>query len=348
MSESSAQSPRPPASSTSARTFAQAICWGALLASILAGTVLGPANFSWAELKAFLLGSAPASSDLTIIADIRLPRLAVAACCGALAAMAGALTQGFFRNPLAAPSVLGLEAGASLGAAAAFWILGSSLSLWSVPLAALVGTAGATLLIMSMAARTESVSVESLLLTGFGLMTITSGLTSLLVTLAIEDHARGTAVMQWMMGSFSGKTWTHLLPVAFFGLPALVLCARNASRLDLLAMGEDIAATSGISMRRLRLEVIAAVSLLVAAVAAMAGALPFVSLVAPHMTRLLLGPAHKRLLVYAALNGAALTIIADTVARTVRAPAELEVGLVTAVIGAPIFLWLLLTNRGNA
>jgi len=336
----------------------------AVLVTLLAGALIGAADIGPGDLLALVTSflSTPGSTGvdpgtavsehadetMMILREIRLPRLAAAAFAGAVMAGAGVLAQGYFRNPLASPGVLGLESAAALGAALAFYAGGAALPTGVVPAAALAGVFLATLLILSIASRIRHWSVETLLIGGFALTAILSALTTLVVTLVLEEHQRASAILQWLMGSFSGKGFAEILPALPLALVGIFLALRLTTRLDVLALGEDIAATSGVAMETLRRSLIIAIALLVAAAVTVAGALPFVSLIVPLAVRLQSGPQHRPLFVHSMLFGAALVMLADTAARTIRAPAEVEVGLVTALIGAPIFLALVLQRTGVA
>ncbi len=196
-----------------------------------------------------------------------------------------------------------------------------------------------------MASRLKTPSMEFLLLIGFAFNALASAMTSLVVALTLEDYQKAQGIMHWLLGGFDGKGYEHVL----MALPPLVLglvwVLSLAPRLDVLSLGEDLASTLSVDIRKLRMHAIAAVALLVGTAVAVAGAIPFIGLVVPHFTRLIVGPAHRRLLVASTINGMSLMLLADLAARTVRAPAELEVGILTSLLGAPFFLWLLWSRQ---
>ena len=285
-------------------------------------------------------------SYAAVLFEIRLPRLLVAAFCGAALSCAGVLAQGVFRNPLASPSLLGVESGAGLFAAIAFYHGVAHFNQFTVPAAALLGALATTGLILFLAMRFPHWPIESLLLAGFALNSLQVAITSGVVAMILEEHQQGSAVLQWMLGSFSGRGFEHLamgLPLFIVGL---IVSLPLLNRLDALSLGEDVASTLSIDVPKLRRQAILGISLLVAGAVAVAGSIPFVSLVIPHFTRILVGPKHGRLMVSSAINGMSLMIAADLIARTFRPPGEIEVGVVTSIIGTPLFL-LLLLQRGR-
>jgi iron complex transport system permease protein len=289
---------------------------------------------------------APASVVETIVVQIRLPRVVAAAVVGAGLALAGAAFQGVFRNPLADPYLLGAASGAGLAAASvmvfgagAAWAAG-----WSVGAAAFVGATGAVALVVALARRGRRVPVVPLVLAGVVVGSCLSAATSLTL-LAAREQAAG--VLAWLLGSFAFASWERLAwavpAVAVAGLVVL-LAARG---LDVLQLGESSAAQLGLAVEPFKAILVVAATLATAASVATAGVIGFVGLVVPHAVRLAVGPAHGRLLPLSALWGATFLTLADLVARTLIAPGEVPVGVVTAIVGAPLFL-LLLRREGEA
>ncbi len=307
----------------------------AFLAALAASLLLGAANL--AELD-------PEQAK-TILLSIRLPRTLVAALCGGALAAAGATSQGLFRNGLASPSILGTEAGGACGAALLFYAGAATWHWLTLPVAAFTGCLITTAGIFAVASRLRTPNLEFLLLVGFAFNALASALTSLIVSLTLEDYQKAHGVMHWLLGGFDGKGFEHVamaVPPLLFGI---FWMTRLAPRLDVLALGEHQASNLSVDIRALRRGAIASTALLVGTAVAVAGAVPFVGLVVPHFTRLLVGPTHRRLILVSALNGMTLMLVADLVARTVRAPAELQVGILTSLLGAPFFLWLLWANH---
>lgn len=286
------------------------------------------------------------STDATIVRELRLPRIVLAATIGAGLAAAGAAFQGLFRNPLADPFVVGASSGASLGATLAI-ILGLT---WSfagfgpIPLAAFIGSILAVFTVYNIAEIGGNAPAISLLLAGAALSTLLSAVVSLLMLLSDETLHQ---VFSWTLGGLSGRSWPHLLssaPYLILGLIALLLMARP---LDALASGDEIAQSLGLSLRQARGVIIAAASLTTAAAVAAGGVIGFVGLIAPHVARLLFGSPHHRVIPGSILIGAILLLLADDLARTLLAPIELPVGIVTSILGGTFFLYLLKSRQAS-
>lgn len=302
---------------------------------------LGTSGVSFGDLWSLILGLSdeePSTLAQTILFSIRLPRVLVAALCGGAMAGAGVACQGLFRNALASPSVLGTESGGSLAAVLLFYLGPQVFDIYAMPLAAGTGALITTILVLHMARTARGAPLEVLLLIGLAISTLFSAVVSLVISLSLEDYQKAGAIMHWLLGGFSAKGWEHVglaaLPLAI----GFTLLLHLAPRLDVLSLGEDVAKSLSLDVHKTRRLTIATVSILVGSAIATAGALPFVGLVVPHLSRQIVGPCHKRLAMVAVINGMTLTILADLIARTVRAPAEIEVGIVTALIGAPFFL----------
>ena len=288
--------------------------------------------------------------DMTIVWDIRMPRVATGALVGAALAVSGAVLQGLFRNPLADPGLVGVSAGAGFGAVAAI-VLGGFLPLaihefagpYLIVGAAFIGGWATTLILYQVATRRGRTTVATMLLAGIALAAITGAVTGLIVYWSTDDQLRDLTF--WGMGSVAGATWAKLItagPVIAIAL----FCAPFLSRgLDALALGEAVAAHMGINVQRMKRLSIMSVAASVGAAVAITGGIGFVGIVVPHLLRLVQGPEHRALLPNCALLGAIVLLLADMVSRTVVAPAELPIGIVTAMIGGPFFLWILLKNR---
>ncbi|MDR5652180.1 FecCD family ABC transporter permease [Ruixingdingia sedimenti] len=344
----------PPASPRARRALH--LRWG-LVALLLLAAVLsistGAAGLSLPRvLGDWLSGAGLATRDRVILFDIRLPRLAMGMMVGAALAVSGALMQGLFRNPLADPGVVGVAAGASLGAVSAI-VLGGLLPValtrvlgpqFLVPLAAFLFAWGATMLLYRLARAGGQTSVATLLLAGIALTALAVALTGILINMANDQQLRDLTF--WNMGSLAGASWMKLALALPFVAPALVFAPRLAGGLNALALGEAAAAHMGHDVERLKRWSVLAVAAAAGAAVSVAGAIGFIGIVVPHLLRLASGPDHRALLPNAALLGAALLVGADVIARQVVAPAELPIGIVTAILGAPVFLWILMRRRG--
>lgn len=299
------------------------------------------------------LTGAPAGGlvrERIVIMDVRLPRAVLGALVGAGTAVAGAVMQGVFRNALADPGLIGVAPGAALAAVA--WVvfggalgalLPASLQLLGLPLAAFLGGLVTTLVIGRLATRDGRTSVATLLFAGLALGALASAGTGVMVFMASEQQTR--EFLFWTMGSLGGATWIKVGLAAPFVIALIAAAPLLARGLDALALGEAEAFHVGIGVERLKRYAIIGVAAGVGASVAAAGVVGFIGLVVPHLARLALGPAHRVLLPASALLGAAVLLGADILARMLAAPAELPLGVVTALVGAPFFLWLLLRRR---
>lgn len=285
--------------------------------------------------------------DALVVLNIRLPRVLLGLLVGAGLAVSGALMQGLFRNPLADPGLVGVSAGAGLAAAATI-VLGDrflagtlmKLPFAVLPFGAFCGGLISTLALYLIATRGGRTSVATMLLAGVALGALASSLTGLLSFLSDDRQLRDLTF--WSLGSLGGASWTKLTTVAPIILPLLCCMPVLARGLNGLMLGEAEAYHLGIPVQRIKALTILLVALAVGASVASAGLIGFVGIVVPHLVRLWIGPDHRLLLPLAALGGAMLLVAADIAARLVVAPAELPIGIVTAAIGAPFFLWLLL------
>ena len=334
-----------------ARKLFVVLVLGVLGISVLAlGT--GASGVAVGELILNLLrGADVALRDRVVLIDIRLPRLAMGLLVGAALAVSGALMQGLFRNPLADPGLVGVGAGAGLGAVLAI-VLGGLLpvgvarliGLHLVPFAAFLGGWGATILLYALASRQGRTSVATMLLAGIALGALAGAATGILIYLADDRQLRDMTF--WGMGSLGGASWQKIAVAAPLILPVLVLSPMLARGLNLLALGEAAALHAGVEVERIKTLTILSVAAATGAAVAIAGGIGFIGIVVPHLLRLAVGPDHRFLLPNAALLGAILLVGADVIARLVVVPAELPIGIVTAVLGAPVFLYILLRSRG--
>ncbi|MFC6488005.1 FecCD family ABC transporter permease [Nitratireductor sp. GCM10026969] len=345
-----------PEGDRSARARLALILLVLLLASVAAASIATGASDasalsvlqSWFSKDAETLLSA---RDRLIIYDIRLPRIALGILVGAALAVSGAVMQGLFRNPLADPGIVGVSAGAGLGAIAVI-VLGNTmlgpfvalLGIYALPLAAFAGGLVTTLLLYQVATRHGRTSIATMLLAGIALAALSGALSGILVYMADDRQLRDLTF--WGLGSLGGATWTKIMtagPIVAAALAATPLLARG---LDALALGEASARHLGVPVQRMKVLAVLSVAAATGAAVAVSGGIGFVGIVVPHLLRLVIGPDHRFLLPGSALLGASLLLLADAVSRTIVAPAELPIGIVTAVFGAPFFLWVLLRRRG--
>lgn len=299
----------------------------AAVVTLAAAIMLGPANVPLHELLAS-----------PIIWQLRLPRAVLAFLVGGALGVAGVGLQALVRNPLADPFLLGLSGGAGLGAvvAIAFALPGP----WALPLAAFVGAVGAMALVYRLGLMGGAqLDPRVLLLGGVAVGAFAAAVTTAIVSLAEATELRNAFL--WLWGGFSGASWTTVLVIMVYAPVPLIVLAAAARPLDLLALGEEPAQYLGADVRRLKQVVYLAASLLTAAAVAVAGVIGFVGLIVPHVCRLVWGRLHRTLFPTAFLAGGILLAAADTLARTVVAPRELPVGIVTALAGVPLFAFLL-------
>jgi iron complex transport system permease protein len=314
-----------------------------LPASLLLAAGVGAYFISPLEIPRILWEKA--DQAYAVLVSIRFPRVVLAAGVGALLALSGAVLQGLFRNPLADPGLIGVTSGAGLGAAIFIVLLPGSgaLQVFALPIMAFVGGLLTTILVWQLASSGGRVQILTLLLAGIALNAAAGALIGLLISQATDEQLRSLTF--WTLGGFSGATWTTLLAMVPTSLVALWGLMRLAHPLNALVLGEREAFHLGVQLEPFKRQAVALSALAVGTAVAAAGGVGFIGLVAPHLFRLLAGPDHRYLLVGATLLGASLSVLADLVARTVVAPAELPVGVVTSLLGAPFFIWLLLRYK---
>ena len=326
------------------------------LAALLAVTAIvslgiGASGTSlWTALAQTIRGEEIGTREAVVLFDIRLPRLALGVAIGAALAVSGAVMQGLFRNPLADPGLVGVGAGAGLGAITAI-VLGSvlpfalkdALSYYLVPLAAFFGGWATTLLLYRLSTHRGRTSVAVMLLGGIALGALAGAISGILIYMA--DDAQLRDLTFWGLGSLAGATWDKVFIAGPLILLALATTPFLARSLNALALGESPANHLGIPVQRMKNISILTVAAATGAAVAVSGGIGFVGIVVPHLLRILIGPDHRYLFPCAALLGATLLVAADMISRTIIAPAELPIGIVTATLGGPFFLWILLRNR---
>jgi len=321
----------------------------ALPVAMIAGVALGAVPVAPAEVVAAIaraLGGGSGGLADTLIVQVRLPRVILAALVGASLAGAGALYQALFRNPLADPYILGVSSGAGLGAMVAFVLTAGATALrfGAVPIAAFTGALLTMLLVVRLASSRGRLEATSLLLAGVAISYTLSALTSFLMVFARQQMA---VIVYWMMGGLSAASWPYVAMITPMFVLGIIVPLLSTRELNLMLLGDERAGHLGLSVERFKLVMLAAASLLTAAAVAVSGLIGFVGLMVPHMVRLVLGPDHRSLLPASLLAGATVLVLADLAARTVLAPVEIPVGIVTAVLGGPFFVMLLVKGRAR-
>lgn len=319
---------------------------GLLVAALFAASLLiGPAAIGLGDsLSALLRGGDDGDAIVLVMREIRLPRAVLGALVGAALGLSGAMMQGMLRNPLAEPGLIGTSAMAALGAVVAIQTgLAASFAL-GLPLAALAGAALAMALMLALAGPRGG--TLTLILAGVAVSALAGALTALVLNLSPNPFAANEIVF-WTMGSLADRSLSHVaLAAPFIALGAL-LAVTVARGLDALTLGEDAAASLGISLPRLRAMVLGAVACLVGASTAVAGGIGFVGLVVPHLLRRAVGARPSRLLPASALGGAAVVLAADIAVRLIAVDRDIKLGVLTALVGTPFFLHLILRSRGT-
>ena len=336
----------------------QAIIGAAILlaAAAVASLALGPTGITLASLPRALASALGMMSDATsareqlVLVDIRLPRTLIGMFVGASLAIAGAIMQGLFRNPLADPGLIGVSSGAALAAVATIALgngiaapLLQPLGIYALPIAAFVGGMSVTAVLMLIAGRHGQLMVGTLLLAGIALAALTGAITGLLSYMSDDRQLRD--ISMWSMGSLGGANWPKVVAVLPFAVLVIVVTPSLVRGLNGFLLGEAEAFHLGINVERTKFTAMIVTAASVGAAVAVAGVIGFVGIVVPHIVRLLAGPDHRVVLPASALLGGTLLLVADIAARLVVMPAELPIGIVMAAIGAPVFLHLVL-KRG--
>ena len=318
-----------------------------LALSIAAAMTIGPAELGFGDVYAVVaqhVWGRPANIppiDDGIVWELRLPRALLAAICGAGLGICGAILQSLMRNPLADPFMLGISSGASTGAVLVVVAgIGGALTLSG---GAFVGAVIAFVLVLALAAVSGG-GQDRVLLAGVAGTQLFSAATALVV-FSSADAQQTRGVLFWLLGSLAGSGWSQVALCGVICAACLAICWLHSDALDAFAFGRDAAASLGVSVRRVRAVLLATTALLTAVLVSAAGAIGFVGLVLPHAARMIVGPSHRRLLPVTAITGAIFLVWGDAAARTVFAPQELPVGVVTALVGVPIFIWILARRR---
>jgi iron complex transport system permease protein len=310
---------------------------------------VGTVNISLLDAFNAALGQSNSLQIESILFDIRLPRILLAVFVGAVLASTGAVMQGLFRNPLADPSLIGVSSGASVGAslmivtAGGFIQGGALVGLSLVAVGAFIGGFAATLLVYRLATSGIGTSVTTMLLAGIAIGALAGALNSLLTYFSDNDMLRQISL--WQMGNLSGASWLKVGIMGAVAILLMLLFPRDSRALNALLLGESEARHLGIDVQQVKRRLIVLTALGVGVSVALAGLVGFVGLIMPHIVRLAIGPDHRWLVPASALAGATLLVIADSLARIVVIPAELPTGILTALLGAPFFVALLLQQR---
>lgn len=323
-----------------------------VIALTILGVLQGPANISFTHIGAIFKQALfdTQSNDIpgwqhSVIMDIRLPRVIIALFAGASLALCGLVMQGMFRNPLASPSVLGVSSGASLGAVIAIYLGFSLISAWAIPLFAFIGAGLSLSIVYRVASSRGQTNIATLLLSGVAISALNVAATSLLLALSLSNWDVARMIIYWTMGGLDGRTWDHVFIILPIVLSGFILLLFYSKQLDLLLLGEQHALSVGVDVRRTRRNLLIISSAMVGASVSVVGGIGFIGLVVPHILRLLLGPAHRYLLP-ACLFGGAITLLgADLFLNTFFREQAIPLGVVTAALGAPFFLFLLIKQR---
>ena len=293
----------------------------------------------------FLLAKNVPNPTFTVVWWLRLPRVVMAALVGAALGVAGAQMQGLFQNPLASPDIIGVSSGGALGGVIALSTGLATRSMFYLPILSFGGSLLALAIVYAIATRRAQTAVVTLLLGGVALNALIGAITSFLITVTWVRYEVSQQILFWLMGGLANRTWAHVwlgVPGIIVGLAVSVAYSRD---LDILASGEEVASSLGVDVQRTKRILLIDAALLTGTAVALSGAIAFAGLVVPHAVRLMIGPAHKRLLPASALGGAIFLVFADILARTLDRPEEIQVGIITAFFGAPFFLYLLMRRN---
>ncbi len=320
---------------------------GLMAIVVILSAAHGPARIPYRDVASLILRGAglPAGldlpqSDYAIVTQVRLPRILVGLLVGSALSSSGAALQGIFRNPLADPSIIGVSVGGSLGAVIAITTGIAGDSLWVLPLFAFVGAMGAATLVYSMSLMNGQSQPATLLLAGVAVNALLGALISALLLLT-NRFPEVQAILSWLIGGLRGRGWPHLFAILGPVLVTVALLVASARDINLLLLGEETAQGLGVDVPRTRFALMALASLAAGAAVSITGPIGFVGLLVPHALRLIVGPDYRLLMPASALGGAVFLAATDTISRLILQPAELQVGIITALLGAPFFLYLL-------
>ena len=311
------------------------------VAAFLASMLVGPAGLPLSTAFQALFSNENPAATL-VMHEIRMPRAILAALIGGTLGLTGAVLQGFLRNPLADPNILGISSSAALGAVLVIYTGLSATFALALPLAAMAGALLAVMVIYTLSG--SHAGTLTLILAGLAISTFAGAMTTLVLNLSPNPYA-ALEIVYWMLGSLTDRSWTHVLLAAPFIVVGSLLLALSARALDALTLGADVAASLGIDLPRTRTLIVLGAAMAVGAATAVAGAIGFIGLVVPHVLRPLVGRQPSRLLPASAIAGASLLLLADVAVRVIAPSRDIKLGVLTALIGAPFFVWLVLKTR---
>lgn len=330
------------------------VAWGILTAGLIAlvliNLALGAFDVELSRIIGVLFGKVGidlgidyTTREEAVVWVIRVPRMLMAAAVGAGLGISGAALQGLFRNPLADPGLIGVSSGAAFAIAVSIVIGISAWGLFALPLAAFIGGLTLTFLIYGFARRGGRAQMATMLLVGIAVNALLGAAISFIISFSDDEELRD--IVFWLLGSLAGSLWEYVYSAGPLILLAIAVLVRQAGALNLLSLGDAEARHLGVPVQRTQLLIVTAAAMATGAGVAVAGVVGFIGLIAPHIVRLAVGPDHKRLMPASAMAGAILVLGADLASRTIAAPAELPLGVLTAMIGTPVFLFLIDRSR---
>lgn len=298
------------------------------------------------SIKHWMNGEAQGSIYEGVFIQLRLPRVLLCGMSGAILAVSGVLMQGLFRNPIVEPGLTGTSAGAAFGASIVFVIsaglpiaLQNITGVFILPLFAFIGGLIATYMVYSLSQNSKQSSVTALLLTGIAVNAVALSGIGFMSYIARDPQAR--SITFWNLGTFSGASWFQVFIVGIIGIVSLLFSFRFAKDLNILQLGDEEAGYLGLNAQQLKKRILLLNTIAVSVITAFTGVIGFVGLIVPHIMRMIIGSNHKKLLPFSMIAGAVFLLLADIIARTIAAPSELPIGIITSIIGAPLFILLL-------
>lgn len=330
------------------------VAWGiltaGLIALVLVNLALGAFDVELQRIIGVLFGKVGidlgidyTTREEAVVWVIRVPRMLMAAAVGAGLGISGAALQGLFRNPLADPGLIGVSSGAAFAIAVSVVVGISAWGLFALPLAAFIGGLTLTFLIYGFARRGGRAQMATMLLVGIAVNALLGAAISFIISFSDDEELRD--IVFWLLGSLAGSLWEYVYSAGPLILFAIAVLVRQAGALNLLSLGDSEARHLGVPVQRTQLLIVTAAAMATGAGVAVAGVVGFIGLIAPHIVRLAVGPDHRRLMPASAMAGAILVLGADLASRTIAAPAELPLGVLTAMIGTPVFLFLIDRSR---